>query len=405
VRRAVLKLRQVAVMSVVSAVGLAGGGAAGLVAQRPSRPPLPQAEGVLAPKLPAVRPITPDTLLAWTSGGLPAGFGRAVSRLPGVEHVVGVVSGTAWLDRSFDAAGALVDRPPDGLAFPLEVAAASPSTYSPFLAPADRAILSRIARGQAALGTTSARLRGLGAGALLRFGSHRIRVAGMLPDAAVGAQEVFVSRETAASLGLTRERYLLIDPGAHASRVRLTRRIRALLPAGVPLQMRGPGETPFFRQGDAVLPPIELKELFGEFAARPQGGLLRIDPRWVASHIVTASVPILGSVRCNRALIPKLRGALEEIQREGLSQLLPRGDFAGCFSPRFINTDPRSAGISHHSWGVAVDVNVSANPFGATPHQDPRVVAVFERWGFTWGGRWIRPDGMHFEFIRFPSGG
>jgi D-alanyl-D-alanine carboxypeptidase len=28
---------------------------------------------------------------------------------------------------------------------------------------------------------------------------------------------------------------------------------------------------------------------------------------------------------------------------------------------------------------------------------------VFERWGFTWGGRWLVPDGMHFEFLRFPQ--
>ena len=27
------------------------------------------------------------------------------------------------------------------------------------------------------------------------------------------------------------------------------------------------------------------------------------------------------------------------------------------------------------------------------------------RWsaaGFTWGGRWVVPDGMHFEWVRFP---
>jgi hypothetical protein len=28
---------------------------------------------------------------------------------------------------------------------------------------------------------------------------------------------------------------------------------------------------------------------------------------------------------------------------------------------------------------------------------DPRVVAIFEKWGFRWGGRWTKPDGMHFE--------
>ncbi|MGH2726880.1 MAG: M15 family metallopeptidase, partial [Actinomycetota bacterium] len=41
------------------------------------------------------------------------------------------------------------------------------------------------------------------------------------------------------------------------------------------------------------------------------------------------------------------------------------------------------------------------NPYGEKPRQDPRLVALMERWGFTWGGRWLVPDGMHFEFVRF----
>jgi hypothetical protein len=35
---------------------------------------------------------------------------------------------------------------------------------------------------------------------------------------------------------------------------------------------------------------------------------------------------------------------------------------------------------------------------------DPRIVDVFQRWGFKWGGDFLVPDGMHFEFIRFASG-
>jgi hypothetical protein len=45
-------------------------------------------------------------------------------------------------------------------------------------------------------------------------------------------------------------------------------------------------------------------------------------------------------------------------------------------------------------------VNVGSNAFGKPPQLDPRVVEIVERWGFTWGGRWLVPDGMHFEFVR-----
>ena len=38
------------------------------------------------------------------------------------------------------------------------------------------------------------------------------------------------------------------------------------------------------------------------------------------------------------------------------------------------------------------------NPFRGASHQDPRLVRVMEKHGFTWGGRWpTRPDPMHFE--------
>jgi hypothetical protein len=165
------------------------------------------------------------------------------------------------------------------------------------------------------------------------------------------------------------------------------------------LRFRAPGETPYFRHGDAVLPPVTFKTFFGEFAGRPTaGGWLRVDPAWEAEHITTEDVPILGRVTCARALLPQLRGALGEIERAGLARLIDAGDYGGCYGPRFLNRDP-GAGISHHAWGAAVDINVSGNLFGRVPTMDQRIVAIFERWGFTWGGRWLVPDGMHFEFV------
>jgi hypothetical protein len=144
--------------------------------------------------------------------------------------------------------------------------------------------------------------------------------------------------------------------------------------------------------------------VFGEFAARVipgTGGYLMVDPAWEARHIVTAPVPLLGHVTCNRAIIPQLQSVFREIESAGLSSLIHPSDYGGCFVPRVIPNVPGEP-ISHHAWGVAIDINVSANPFGRPPHQDPRIVAIFERWGFAWGGRWLVPDGMHFEFLHAP---
>ena len=379
------------------------GGALGFLAQGEPRPFVAVPPESAPAPLPETRDLTPDTLLAWTPGGLPTGLASRTAGLRGVENVVSVASGTAWLTGSVSAEGAVADHPPAGLAIPIEVAAADPSAYAPFLSPAERTVLPHLARGEAVLGASGAGLRGFGEGAILRFGRVELRVAEVLPDEAMGAHEMLVSRRTGERLGVTTDRYLLIDPTGPKVRDDLTRAIRRGLPPGTLLRVRGPGETPYFRQGDAVLPQVRLKEIFGEFAARPiAGGYLAVDPSWVSRSIVTAPVPVLGSVRCHRSLLPQLRGALGEIEARGLSGLIDPGDYAGCYSARFLNRNPR-ASISHHGWGVALDINVSANVFGRTPHQDPRLVSIFERWGFTWGGDWILPDGMHFEFVRFPS--
>lgn len=56
------------------------------------------------------------------------------------------------------------------------------------------------------------------------------------------------------------------------------------------------------------------------------------------------------------------------------------------------------SGLSIHSWAAAIDLDPARNGFGdSTPAMDPRVVAIFERHGWMWGGRWKKCDGMHFQ--------
>jgi hypothetical protein len=287
----------------------------------------------------------------------------------------------------------------------MEVAAVEVAQYRGFLPPADRSALAELADGGALLGRTGAELRRVGPGGTLRFGGTTLRVRGIIEDELIGAHEVLVSRATGAHLGIVRPRYLLVAPRSSAPRRRVEAGLRAALPSGVRLRVRAPGETPVFRHGDAVLPSLALKEVFGEFAAAPiAGGFLRVEQRWVSENIRTVRVPRLGSVRCHRRIIPMLRGALHELADRGLAGLIDPAQYGGCYSPRFLNRSP-AAGLSHHAWGVALDLNVAQNPYGAEPRMDRRVVEVFERWGFTWGGRWLVPDAMHFEFMRFPTRG
>jgi hypothetical protein len=351
-------------------------------------------------------PARIEAYLAWVPGGLPATFTSRAGRLGGIEEVTAVAEDTAWMVASYRDDGHVVDRPDPPYMIPLDTAAIDPVGYAAMLPPEARSTVSELAPGEALLGETSAELRGLGPGGRIEFqGGFQVTIVGVLPDELVGAAELVVDRGTGAAIGIEQERYLLLLPtaGRHPTAGRLRERLVALLPPDElyrTAQVRAPGQTRYLRMGDAVLPPSIIKARFGEWSGYPDPadpGAIQIDPRWVEKKIVTTTVPVLGEVTCHRKLIPQLRGAMEELESAGLASTIH--SFAGCFAARNVLGSP-SASISHHSWGIAIDVNADTNPFARPPSQDPALVALMESWGFTWGGDWIVPDGMHFEYLR-----
>jgi hypothetical protein len=124
------------------------------------------------------------------------------------------------------------------------------------------------------------------------------------------------------------------------------------------------------------------------------GGHIAPDPAWVSAHIATETVPILGSVTCNRLMFPQLRAALQEVVTSHLADRIHPGEYAGCYYPRFIAGTTK---LSNHSFGLALDLNVPGNQRGTVGEIDRGVVAIFKKWGFTWGGDWHYTDPMHFE--------
>src|SRR3954454_4824878 len=147
----------------------------------------------------------------------------------------------------------------------------------------------------------------------------------------------------------------------------------------------------------AVLTGGSVSAAVGRFSYtnRPNGEISP-DPAWVRQYIRREEVPLLGAVTCNKAMLPQLRAALQEIVRVGLADKIHPDEYAGCYYPRYINRDP-SNGLSLHSWGIAVDLNVHGNQRGTVGEMNRTVVEVFKRWGFAWGGDWNYTDPMHFE--------
>lgn len=342
-------------------------------------------------------------LLAWSptaEGGLPPETERVVERIKGVRTATTVRAGLDWIESSRAPDGATADSPPPGFSIPFEIALVEPEEYARFVPPGDRDPVLALGRGEILLTETSARLRDGEEETEIEFPDRSATVAGVVSDIATNGYEGLMTGPPPASWERI-DRFLLVEMNKPRSAA-VERRVRALLRPEQVLRVRAHEETPFLRYGDAVLPQMLLKRTFGEFAARPRSdGFFDVDPAWRSANIRSARVPVLGEITCHRALFPQLRAALQDVVQNGLSFAIDPGDFGGCYSPRFINADPEGR-VSHHAWGIALDFNVSENTFGSRPNLDRRLVDVFESWGFTWGGRWLIPDGMHFEWVTFP---
>jgi len=143
-----------------------------------------------------------------------------------------------------------------------------------------------------------------------------------------------------------------------------------------------------------VLPTALVKEMFGDFQLKERDGTwITTEPSWREENIQTKRVPILGSTTCHRLMWEPLEGALNQILDEGLAYTLSLQDFkksGGCYAPRRINRFDAGGSISRHAWGIAIDINTKSS-------YHPRVVEIFNSWGFAWGGTWTSPDEMHFE--------
>ena len=143
-----------------------------------------------------------------------------------------------------------------------------------------------------------------------------------------------------------------------------------------------------------VLPTALVKEMFGDFQIKERDGVwITTEPEWREENIQNKRMPILGITRCHRLMWEPLEGALNQILEEGLQEYLIIEEWkssGGCYAPRRINRFDAGGSISRHAWGIAIDINTKSG-------YPPRVVEIFNDWGFAWGGTWTSPDEMHFE--------
>ncbi len=319
------------------------------------------------------------------------------SQEPIPDRVVARVRATAGVREVLAMSWASV--PVDGRI--LAIVAADPGQFRRFTPPrAARAeeVWRRVAAGDVAVAQIVPR-RLIGETNLMSVGT-----ADGSPTVQVGAYtplvrhiEAVVNPRRGKAIGLSAHNALLLSTGDTRT---VASRVRAVLGTTATLDVLDPDypePEPSENLQNAVLTAGSVAEAVGSFSyVEGPNGTIVPDRAWVAEYIRTERVPILGAVTCNKAVLPQLRAALEEVVRSGLSSSIHPGEYAGCYYPRYIGRN-RGNGLSLHSWGIALDLNVPGNQRGTVGEMDRRVVLIFEKWGFAWGGYWNYTDPMHFE--------
>jgi hypothetical protein len=293
----------------------------------------------------------------------------------------------------------------------LNVAAVDPGEFRRFTPTASANadfVWNRVAGGEVAVDSSVSKQL-IGKGDLMRLGtredSPQVHVGAFAPlvqrSAGVGqvqpAIQAVVNEKRGQQLGMPVHNALLVSTGMYTPS-KLSRPFRRILGARATLQILAL-ELDTSAQ-TAVLTGGSVSEAVGHFSyTNGPDGTIVPDSQWVRTYIRTEPMPIIGNVTGNKAMLPQLRWALEEIVQRGLTSKIHPGEYGGCYVPRYISHNP-AYGLSLHSWGIAVDLNVPENQRGTAGHMDPAVVAIFKKWGFAWGGDWHYTDPMHFEMNR-----
>jgi hypothetical protein len=320
-----------------------------------------------------------NELLIWAPGGFSE---REVGKVRDSTRVAAISAVRTGL------LSAASGRPGYGVV-PVEAMAVDANAYTSAAGRPGRKLVTLLPRG-AVLSKTGARLRKVRSGGRLRLAGNRtVAVSGVVDDALLGGYEVALDRTLARGYGIQRVSYLLVRPRGRVEG--LQAELRRLL-RGRDLRFVVPGDRPFVRGGDGVLPLAQVKARFGEFAL-PSLRRGRPDPAWTRANLVTRRLPVLGRVRCHRLVVDDLGKAMADLHRQGLRGLVDVGAFrrqGGCWSTRLLRERQRGGRLSRHAWGIAVSLRV-------TP--DERLIRTMAQHGFIWGGGFARPRDTHFEWV------
>jgi len=257
------------------------------------------------------------------------------------------------------------------------------------------------------MGALTASLRGAKAGDVLTLvgaGGNSVdyTIGAVVADAVIGGTEILMSPEAADRIGLTAPSRVVIWDFDSRAAINSALSARGLVNTSVRIRRSWDPADP-----DLTLGMAETKSTLGEFSYRVNGdGSVTQEAAWKSANITYGSIGQLQlQTGCHKRVRVDLQAAMSELIAAGLEYTLNYYDAnraGGCYYPRFnrLTPDSRLGSLSRHSWGQAVDTNTVGSCQGcAPPDMNCATVRIFRKHGFAWGGNFLRPDGMHFEWV------
>jgi hypothetical protein len=374
--------------------------------------PIDRAATAVRPAVP-VSPVATDVVTVYNSGQLRSDVATrsvAAARSVGASLAFGRSASVGM--QGLYRGTTVIQVPPAGFSYPMGATVLPPDAVARTLG---RNVSRHLAPDALVIGALSAGLRGARAGdTVLLVGASGagvwFRVAAVLPDAEIGGAEFLMSTQAGDRLGIGRLSRVVMWGFPSRAAIDAALGENGLVSTSVRIRRSWDPPDP-----DNTIGMARTKELLGEFAYRVNAnGSVSQDARWLAASLPAGRVLLNSAIpvraRCHNVIEPALRAALDEIAARGLGatiDVVNSNTYGGCHLARFNRLTPDSSlgFLSRHSWGMAFDTNTvgscqgCAPPDFATRPGGCTTVRIFRKHGFAWGGNFLTPDGMHFEYV------
>ncbi len=354
-----------------------------------------------------------DVVTVYDSGALDASTrdrAFAAARQAGARAVVRDSASLSL--RRVTRGGAVVQEAPSTMSYPMGTTVLDRETVAALMGPP---VASAMSATEIVMGSGTAALRGARAGDVVTLRSFsgadvEFTIGSVVDDAVTGRTELLLAPAAAARLGLSRASSVVIWGFGSRSAIDRALADSSLVSTRIRIRRSWDPADP-----DDTLGMGATKALLGEFGFRVNSnGSVTQEYRWQVENLPGGRVllnPFIAiRARCHDVVQPAIQAALAEAAAAGVGGVFDVGDAnlaGGCHNPRF-NTLSRSRTVgflSRHSWGMALDTNTRGSCQGCAPPDfatDPggcTAVRIFRKHGFAWGGNFLTPDGMHFEWV------